>query len=166
MHKIGAIIGLGFAYAGSARTVYIYFIIKKDLSDLLVPIVLDGNNTLELSAIAALNLGLIFVGTCDEDAAQAILQTLIERDEAQLERPFARYFALALGLVFLGRQDLVEATLQTVGVVSSEKYAKFLSIVVESCAYAGTGNVLKVQQLLHICAEHKEGKDAFHQVFN
>lgn len=28
--------------------------------------------------------------------------------------------------------------------------------MVEICAYAGTGNVLKVQQLLHICSEHYE----------
>lgn len=28
--------------------------------------------------------------------------------------------------------------------------------MVEVCAYVGTGNVLKVQQLLHICSEHYE----------
>merc|ERR1712038_583929 len=28
--------------------------------------------------------------------------------------------------------------------------------LVEICAYAGTGNVLKIQQLLHICSEHYE----------
>jgi 26S proteasome regulatory subunit N1 len=28
--------------------------------------------------------------------------------------------------------------------------------MVEICAYAGTGNVLKIQQLLHICAKHYE----------
>jgi hypothetical protein len=28
--------------------------------------------------------------------------------------------------------------------------------LVEVCAYAGTGNVLKVQKLLHICSEHYE----------
>ena len=27
------------------------------------------------------------------------------------------------------------------------------------CAYAGTGNVLKIQNLLHICSEHYEEKD-------
>lgn len=31
--------------------------------------------------------------------------------------------------------------------------------MVEICAYAGTGNVLKVQQLLHICSEHYESTD-------
>lgn len=32
-------------------------------------------------------------------------------------------------------------------------------ILVDVCAYAGTGNVLKIQNLLHICSEHYEEKD-------
>ena len=29
----------------------------------------------------------------------------------------------------------------------------------EVCAYAGTGNVLKIQKLLHLCSEHYETKE-------
>lgn len=58
--KIGALIGLSLAYAGSARA---------DLLEAISPIVLDSSNTLELQAIAALCIGLIYTGTCDEDAA-------------------------------------------------------------------------------------------------
>ena len=37
--------------------------------------------------------------------------------------------------------------------------------MVESCAYAGSGNVLKVQKFMHLCAEHKkEEKEAIGQV--
>ena len=40
-----------------------------------------------------------------------------------------------------------------------------MSLVVEVCAYAGSGNVLKVQKMLHLCAEHKkEEKEAIHQI--
>ena len=35
----------------------------------------------------------------------------------------------------------------------------------ETCAYAGSGNVLKIQKMLHLCAEHKDNdKESFHQV--
>lgn len=34
--------------------------------------------------------------------------------------------------------------------------ASFCELIVETCAYAGSGNVLKVQKMLHLCAEHKE----------
>lgn len=62
--KIGALMGLSLAYAGSARA---------DLLEAISPIVLDSSNTIELQAVAALAIGLIYAGTCDEDAAQSIL---------------------------------------------------------------------------------------------
>ena len=62
--KIGALMGLSFTYAGSARA---------DLLEAISPIILDSSNTTELQAVAALAVGLIYVGTCDEDAAQSII---------------------------------------------------------------------------------------------
>jgi 26S proteasome regulatory subunit N1 len=94
IHKIGALIGLSMAYAGSARA---------DLLEAISPIVLDTSNTLELQAIAALAIGIIYTGTCDEDAAQSILQTLMEKEEKDFENSFTRIFALGLGLLFLGK---------------------------------------------------------------
>ena len=40
-----------------------------------------------------------------------------------------------------------------------ENMAKFVTLVLETCAYAGSGNVLTIQKLLHLCAEHKDQKD-------
>jgi 26S proteasome regulatory subunit N1 len=49
--------------------------------------------------------------------------------------------------------------------IPNQKYADFVELVVETCAYAGSGNVLKVQKMLHLCAEHKtDDKDSIHQV--
>jgi len=92
--KIGALMGLSLAYAGSAR---------QDLLEAISPIVLDSSNTIELQAVAALAIGLIYTGTCDEDAAQCILQTLMEKEEKDLENSFTRIFALGLVLLFLGQ---------------------------------------------------------------
>jgi 26S proteasome regulatory subunit N1 len=95
IHKIGALMGLSLAYAGSARA---------DLLEAISPIVLDSSNTLELQSVAALAIGMIYTGTCDEDAAQSILQTLMEKEEKDLqENSFTRLFALGLGLLFLGQ---------------------------------------------------------------
>ena len=52
--------------------------------------------------MAALTLGFIFVGSGDGEIASAILQTLMERDEAQLTSEWSVFMGLALGLVFLG----------------------------------------------------------------
>lgn len=86
--------GLSFTYAGSART---------DLLEAISPIILDSGNSTQLQAVAALAIGLIYVGTCDEDAAQSILQTLMEKEEENLNDPFTKLFALGLGLLFLGQ---------------------------------------------------------------
>ena len=50
----------------------------------------------------------------------SILQALMCRSEADLDSPFAKYICLALGLLFLGKQDLVEATLEVMSRVSGE----------------------------------------------
>lgn len=38
----------------------------------------------------------------------------------------------------------------------NERISKYAQVTLESCAYAGTGNVLKVQQLLALAGEHIE----------
>jgi len=92
--KIGALMGLSFTYAGSARA---------DLREAITLIILDEDSSMKLQAVATLAIGLIYVGTCDEDATESILQVLMEKDESSLDDPFMRLFALGLGLLFLGQ---------------------------------------------------------------
>ena len=65
------------------------------------------------------------------------------------------------GLIFLQRQGEVEATLE-VAKTLPPRISDFLQVTLEACAYAGSGNVLKVQALLARCGEHPEldGDDA------
>ena len=154
--KMGALMGLSFTYAGSA---------KAELLDAISPIILDSSNTTQLQAVAALSIGLIYCGTCDEDAAQSILQTLMEKESDDLDNPFMRIFALGLGLLFLGQQSAAEPSMEVCKLIPNEQTAAFCELVVETCAFAGSGNVLKVQRMLHLCAEHKEDeKESIHQV--
>jgi len=68
----------------------------------------------------------------------------MEKEEAHLNDPFTRLFALGLGLLFLGQQARAEASMEICKLINHPKYAEFLELVVETCAYAGSGNVLKV----------------------
>lgn len=43
----------------------------------------------------------------------------------------------------------------------NEKIRKYCDMVLLSCAYAGTGNVLKVQTLLGHCSEHLENGETY-----
>jgi 26S proteasome regulatory subunit N1 len=80
----------------------------------------------------------------------------MEKEEKDLEHSFTRIFALGLGLLYLGQQSLVEASLEVIKCLPNKNMCDFVSLVMETCAYAGSGNVLNIQKLLHICAEHKD----------
>jgi 26S proteasome regulatory subunit N1 len=154
--RCASCLGLGIAYAGSAR---------EDVSELLIPVVshADENADIQEVSYAALALGMVEVGTCDEEAGSVLMQRLMESSDAELDSSCARFLALGLGLLYLGRQERVEAMLEAAKTID-HKMSKYLAITLETCAYAGSGNVLKVQQLLRTCAEHIEDPiEAQHQ---
>ena len=154
--KCAACTGLGIAYAGSAR---------EDVMELLLPIVEQEGSApttmLEVS-LAGLALGMIYVGKCDDAVGGTIVQRLMEASDEELDHSHAKFLCLGLGLLFLGRMEKGEAMLEALRTIE-HKISKFAVVVLETCAYAGSGNVLKVQEMLHQCAEHLE-EGAEHQM--
>ena len=66
----------------------------------------------ETVAMAALSLGLTFVGTCHEDISQALLSALMEREQAALQADsMTRLLCVGVGLLYLGKQQEVEVAL-------------------------------------------------------
>ena len=57
----------------------------------------------QVLGIAALACGMISVACCNGDVTSTILQTMMERSEADLKDTFARYLALGLALNYLGK---------------------------------------------------------------
>ncbi|WJX96888.1 26S proteasome non-ATPase regulatory subunit 2 A [Trifolium repens] len=150
--RIGAIMGLGIAYAGSQN---------EQIRYKLAPILNDAKASLDVIAFAAISLGLVYVGSCNEEIAQAIIFALMDRSESELGEPLTRLLPLGLGFLYLGKQESVEATAE-VSKTLDEKIRKYCEITLLSCAYAGTGNVLKAQNLLGHCSQHLD-KDEMHQ---
>lgn len=155
--RTSAILGLGLAYAGSCR---------EDIMELLLGTATDMEVNIEIASLAALSLGLVFVGSCQGDITSAILQTMMERSDDQLKDTWGRYMGLGLALLYLGKQDASDATLETLKAIE-HPLAKQAAILVEICSFAGTGNVLKVQNMLHHCHDHidKEKEDDLHQAY-
>ena len=56
----------------------------------------------------------------------------------------ARYFAVGLGLLFLGAQEKSEAIIEALSIIE-HPIAKYAVVCIEGCSYVGSGNVLKVQ---------------------
>ncbi|KAM3573375.1 hypothetical protein VYU27_004675 [Nannochloropsis oceanica] len=150
--RYAAAFGLGLAYAGSAR---------DDLVELLAPLVADPDAGITEVALAALSLGMIFVGTCDSEVASLLVQRLMESSDVDLDNPMARFLCLGLALPFLGQTEKADAMLEAVKTVE-HKIGRSATVMLQTAAYAGSGNVLKVQEMLHLCAEHLH-EDADHQ---
>lgn len=150
--RIGAIVGLGLAYAGSNR---------NDIINVLIPVLHDESSTSELRGLAALSCGLIAVGSANGDVTSNVAQVLIEKTDIKVSDPFARFLPLALGLCYLGKQEEADTIQATLEVIENKAFRAMSATLVDICAYVATGNVLKIQQLLHICSENidasKEG---------
>ena len=145
--RVAAIMGLGLSYAGSNN---------EELLAYLLPIISDTSQEMRVSAMAALACGLVFVGSSHAEAGEAIIMTLLDDErKSQLTDKWTRFLALGLGLLYFGRQEEVEVVLETLKVVE-HPMAKPTSVLASICAWAGTGAVLKIQELLHLCNEHME----------
>ncbi|KAH6635297.1 armadillo-type protein [Chaetomium sp. MPI-SDFR-AT-0129] len=148
--RVAAIMGLGLSYAGSN---------KDELLAYLIPIISDTSQEMRVSAMAALACGLVFVGSSHAEAGEAIIMTLMDDErKSQLTDKWTRFLALGLGLLYFGRQEEVDVVLETLKVVE-HPMAKPTSVLASICAWAGTGAVLKIQELLHLCNEHMEESD-------
>ncbi len=123
---------------------------------------------MEVLGVTALALGQVYVGSCDGNVTEALIAVLLSKSKDDLASPHARFIALGLGLLYLGKQQAADVVLATLASVEGA-FGKLASVLVDVCAYAGSGNVLKVQKMLHLCSEHVDteaegftaGDDAF-----
>lgn len=143
-----ASLGLGLAYAGNP---------KPDIFDALSPVIQDTTQY-ETSCIAALSLGFSFCGTGDSDASLTLAEHLMGIADADLDKSCTRFLVLGLALVFLGKQDGADAIQEILSTIAHPIHT-FAKTLVAACAYAGSGNVLQVQNFLLACAGGGKAKD-------
>uniref|UniRef100_A0A915J7H7 26S proteasome non-ATPase regulatory subunit 2 n=1 Tax=Romanomermis culicivorax TaxID=13658 RepID=A0A915J7H7_ROMCU len=148
--QIGSILGLGLAYANSKRQS-----VQETVVPMLLQVLRERKATKEVMGVTALALGLIHVGTANGPVSTAIYELLCEKTELELKDFSCRLMALGFALTYLGKQNEADIAVEIMQTIK-EPFGKMASTLVEISAYAGTGNVLKIQKLLHICSEHYE----------
>ena len=98
-----AIMGLGLTYAGANN---------KAVMSYLEPFLNDPSYDIQTVAITALSLGMIFLGTSNHEVAEAIATIMMDDErQKQLKDKWARFLALALALLYFGRQEEVDVIL-------------------------------------------------------
>ncbi|CAD2096830.1 26S proteasome regulatory subunit N1 [Plasmodium vinckei petteri] len=150
LEKMGAILGFGYAYAGTNR---------ENMLDVLIPPLVDNGDIIECSVFAALSLGLIFVGSQNREIAECIIDTVLEREKINnsLDQPISKLYAVALGLLFLCSREKCEATLAALEIIK-HPISKYIIATVEGMAFAGSNDVLKVQKMLQLLVEKRVDK--------
>lgn len=151
---IGALLALGFAYAGSNR---------EDLYELIHPVLVNSDKSISVSTFAALALGLVFIGEAHEETVSSILSIFMTIDDAVLNNSVCRFLGVGLALLFLGNLDRADAVLETLDSID-KPLCRYTKIIVEVAAFAGTGNVLKIQKILRFITEEAEKDDIVLQV--
>eukprot|EP01130_Rhizamoeba_saxonica_P002470 TRINITY_DN12264_c0_g1_i1.p1 TRINITY_DN12264_c0_g1~~TRINITY_DN12264_c0_g1_i1.p1 ORF type:complete len:888 (-),score=227.22 TRINITY_DN12264_c0_g1_i1:22-2463(-) len=145
--KKTASLALGIGYAGSGH---------EDAKEILQTIIEEGNPSIEVLSQAVLGLGLLYVGSCDPDISDLLINVVMDKGfDDSLENTHCRYMCLGLGLVYLGQQEKCEVAAAALSAIPGPM-GKYALLTVETCAYAGTGNVLQIQKLLSECSEHIE----------
>ncbi|XP_028086019.1 26S proteasome non-ATPase regulatory subunit 2 homolog A-like isoform X4 [Camellia sinensis] len=113
----------------------------------------DKKMPLDVIVFTAISLGLVYVGSCDEDISQTIISALKHQNLSKLGQPLTCLLPLGLDLLYLGKQKSVEGTAE-ISKTLNTKIRTHCDMILFSCAYAGIGDVLKVQYLLGQCAQH------------
>jgi len=144
--RIGAILGLGFAYAGTCR---------MEIQELLIPIVADASAPLETICFAALSLGLVFQGSADEELVSTLIQALLDRDLTSWQNEsMVRLLPLSLAMLYTGRRNGTDAAIEAIQAQIPGAPGRVAARLVSVFGSAGSGDVLKVQEYLNICGMH------------
>ena len=79
---------------------------------------------------------MVAVGTCHEELIDRFHQIMVERDPSDLGKTHIRYLALALALLYLGKQEAAEVAVEALKVIP-EPLCSFATTLLDVCAYAG-----------------------------
>jgi 26S proteasome regulatory subunit N1 len=61
----------------------------------------------KIISLACLSIGIIAVGSCNSDVSTTLLTVLLERSETELKDHFAKFIALAIGLLYLSKKEFI-----------------------------------------------------------
>ena len=90
----------------------------------------------QVVCLGALSCAMIAVGSCHGHLTESFLQIMMEREGTDLGKTHARYLALALALLYLGKQEAAELTIEALKVIP-EPLRSFATTLLDVCAYAG-----------------------------
>jgi len=146
--RVATILGLGFAQCGKPT---------EELKEKLQTFLYHEQPPM-IRAAACIALGMVLIGTRDDEIMGSIFEMLQETPPEEAESDTTCiFYALSLGLLYFQAEEEHEVVLELMEVLKEmgmNKLYRSICVLVEACAYAGTGNVLQIQKLLSVAGEH------------
>ena len=137
--RLCAALGLGLGYVNTRN---------EEILEMLVPIIVNGETPIEMVSMCVLALGLIFVSSAHDEILGSVLEAVIDRQEGRdLDTSAARLLCVGMGLLYLGTNATPEGALESFAVIE-HPINQYLVSIVKSFAFAGTGNVVALQQIM------------------
>ncbi|KAH8738545.1 proteasome regulatory subunit S2 [Cryptosporidium ryanae] len=173
--RMGAILGLGYSYIGTCRNDILELLIPilmdpfsslecSAISALSLGLVFSGScNKVIIEAVLDLLLALSLTeSSCkgegdnnennSENDKKQPQSTSSNNSSPYLDDPLAILYGLCLGLLFLGKRESCEATLDAISVITHQIGLHCKQTII-GCAYTGSGDVLKIQEMQRILIE-------------
>eukprot|EP00871_Galdieria_phlegrea_P000723 jgi/Galph1/1651/GphlegSOOS_G347.1 len=139
---------LGFAYAGTCRA---------EVQELLIPIVADASASLDSICFAALSLGLVFRGSADEELVSTLMQPYwIDWNVWETEQWFVT--SLIISNVIFWKKQWNRCCDRSFRGQLPGMPGRVTALLISIFGSSGTGDVLKIQELLNICGKHPSTK--------
>ncbi|XP_044252404.1 26S proteasome non-ATPase regulatory subunit 2-like [Tribolium madens] len=144
--QVGAVLGIGLAYAGSGRS---------DVLNLLLPVI-QTSKSVKTLGVTSLACGLVSLGMNNNELSDIIITKMLESNGLDvLKSPFMLLAGLGVALSYFGTKDAIEVP-TIVAEVFEEPFRTIFQTMLQMCAYAGSGDVLIIQELLRLVEEKVE----------
>lgn len=155
-YQISIVIALGIAHVGSEN---------EEAINLLQDVLINSQIPLIVKGLAGLSIGLIVVGSANCYCARLLLECLLEIDcliQCPENLVTSWFLCLAIGLCFLAqkRVNYKNELKMQLNCLQSDGLRDLLNLICMICSFAGSGDVLKVQQLLHSVLFNKSGSQS------
>ncbi len=117
---------------------------NQDIYQELKNVLFNNADSAVIGEAAGYSLGLVMLGSADDEAIQEILT---HAQETQHEK-IIRSLAISLALMMYGKEDNADTLIQQM-VLSKDSIMRYGAMFAIGCAYAGTTNNNAVKKLLH-----------------
>ncbi|MES1901891.1 MAG: 26S proteasome non-ATPase regulatory subunit 2 [Paramarteilia canceri] len=151
MCRTAAILGLAIAYAGSN---------SAEVLDIILPHLCTetvNQKNQDFISMTCLAAGLVACGSANSDAAIYILRVMKNINFESLNEKRIHLLALSLSLIFLKQPEAAKNFSEAVYIVPECLKSPCL-LLINIMAYAGTGNVEKILELVRVCIDVTDEK--------